>query len=500
VAITNVIKPDLPGSLIRWVGTSQTRIPPTTNQVVAVLGSHNWGPELADQPNTALGLPGGVDLYQSLADWEGVYGSDSSPLHDAVVSAFAGMNVSGGGGAGGIISPRLTAAAAARAAVTRSNTTPAPAVTFTARWKGTRGNNLSLVIEADPVTAANDRVRVLFNGATVETYSYVRTDIASLVSQVTARSKWLTATQLITGVALSTSTGVALTGGSDGSTLTTAEYAAGQSALEFKDFGLLVPANLTDVPTKVQIATWAAALALNEMRPFRIVLGGTAGETLANVLAELTANAALRDPHIVRFGVGTLHDDILNQDMSTAQLAPRIAGMLAARGERSALTRAEAGGLHYVGATGPSSADLISGRDNGVTMLRRVSHPETELAVSQGVSTFISRTTPGMPYEFFSEPRIVGILDSILRRITQWGDRTIIGDVTVTDDSRREVRKEIGKILDEYEDTGLAQVGTSFVVVLNTDGDPTLSDTIPFQFGFKPARTANFLIGEGRIS
>lgn len=491
MASTQIVKPDLPSTIIKWVGVEVTRIPPTTNEVVAVPMTHDWGPLITDADGTAL--------YTNLTEWENVYGNSDTPGRTAAVEAFLGMNVPGGGGAGGIYTPRMATSSAAAATISRNNTTPAAAITLTARYKGTRGNRLSVAIEQDPVITANDRLRVMLDGVTLETYSYVKTDIAALVSLINTRpSRWLTATQVITGVALSPTAGASLAGGDDGATLTAAEWAAAQAALEFKNFGILAPYNLTDTTIKAQLVTWMKAQA-DVMRPFRMVTGGAAGEALSAVQTELNSGT-LRDEHHIRFGVGTWHDDVLNKDLSTAQLAPRIAGILAARGRKSALTNALLGGLHLVGATGPSASDLVVGRDLGVTMLKRVSNANAELAVSQGVTTFISKTTAGKPYAFFSEPRIVGLLDEVQRRITEWGDDVIIGDLTVTDDTRREVSKEVTKVLEEYEGEGTAQTGTSFVNVINTDNDPQLSDTIPFQFGFKPARTANFLIGEGRIS
>lgn len=499
MAVTNIVKPDLPSSVIRWIGQAQTRIPPTTNATVAIPIVHDWGPMLGD--SSAPGIPSGLEYYGSLQEWEGVYGNGDTAGHDAVTQAFLGMNVSDGGGAGAVITPRMATAGAAAASLTRQNTTPANAITLTAKYKGVRGNSITIVIEADPVTAANDRLRVQFNGATVEQYSYVRTDITNLAAQINGKpSRWVIASGVTSGVALTPTTGTVLAGGNDGSVVTTTEYAAAQQALENKNFGIFAPFNLTDVPTKVQLATWLTAQADVNQRPFRAVFGGAAAEAVAAAISELNTNASLRNEHIIRFGVGTFHDDVQNKDFSTAQLAPRIAGILAARGNGSALTSARLGGLHYTGGTGVLSSDLIAARDAGVTVLRRISDPEAELAVSQGVTTFISKSTPGKPYEFFSEPRIVGLLDDTLMRINTWGNSIVIGDLTVTDDTRREVGKEVKKILDEYETTGLAQAGSGFVNVFNTDNDPSLSDTIPYQFGFKPARTANYLVGEGRIS
>lgn len=501
---TMIAKPDLPSSVVRWIGQDSPRVEPTTNETVAIIGTADWGPMGSDSESMPTGASGislaaGGETYPSLAEYEGVYGLGDSPLRDAVLQAFVGMNVPGGRGAGGVIPYRIAGAGVAAATLVRQNTTPTNAITFDALYKGTFGNRISIVIEDDPADASKDRVRVLVDGATKESYSYAQTDITSLVAQINTRpSRYIKATQQATGTALSPTTGTSLAGGNDGAAPTVTEYSTALTGLEFKNFAWLAAANLTDVPTKVTIATWVKQQA-DEMRPLRVVFGGAAGEATSAVVTELGTNAALRDEHVIRFGVGTIHDDVANKDFSTAQLAAWLAGVGAARGLKSSLTRALAGGKRYVGSTGPNTTDLKTGRDAGITMLRRVSHPEAELAVSQGVTTFISTTTAGKPYKFFSDPRIVGLLDNTVRRMTQWGDDVVIGDLTVTDQTRDEVRKEMLKILGEYEAEGLAQPGTSFVNVDPPD-DPTLDDAVPYVFGFKPARTANYLIGEGRIS
>lgn len=499
-ALGQFTKPELPDAVVRWVGTSQTVIQPSQNQIVAIPIVHDWGPSLSDTPDTVNGIPGGLQVFPSLPEWEAVYGQGSTAGRDAVIGAFLGMNVPGGAGAGGVITPRMITGSGAVATFIKQNATPANAITFTARWKGSAGNNISFAVEQDPNVAANDRLRLMFNGVTKEQYSYLKTDITSLAAAITLRpSRLVTATMSITGVALPYTAGTSLTSGNDGSSVTTTEYAAVQAALENKEFGVFAPFNLTDAPTKVQLVAWKQTMETAQ-KPFRMVFGGAAAEVLSAIQTELSSNPTLRDPGVIRFGFGTLHDDVLNKDMSTAQLASRIAGVIVARGERAALTSAELGGLHYVGSTGPLRSDIVAGRDSGITMLQKVSDPDTDLAVAHGVSTFISRTTVGQPYEFFSEPRIVGILYNLQRRITTWARKILVGDTTVSDDSRRELAKEIRKYLDEYEGNGLATPGSGFITVYNTDADPTMYDTIPYQFGFRPARTANYVLGEGRIS
>lgn len=482
-----VVKPDLPSSVLRWVGERQLSVAPSFNETVATIGPHPWGPLLADED--------GGKLYPTLPAFEADYGTEDSPLRDAVVGAFVGGGVPGEGGAGGVIVGRINEGADPAQATINAGATPS--LRLTARYAGAQGNDITRVIEDDPVDASRDVLRLLFKGAEVEKFTYDATDINALAAAINARpSKWVTAEALATGTAL-THASAAFAGGSDGDALTAATYTAAQRALEFKRFSVFAPAALNDVAIKVQLAAWIKSMA-SEMRPIRAVFGGPAAETVDDGLAELAANPSLRDPQIVRFSVGSWVDDILEKTLSTSQLVGRIAGALVARGERSALTRALFAGLHPVGGTGPTTDELKAGRDGGLTMLRQVSNANADVAISQGVTTFIDRLSPAMPYELFSEPRIVGILNRVLRHMVEWGDDVVIGDLPVTDDTRALVRKELGKVLADLEGTGLAEPGSAFAVVDPPD-DPDLADTIPYSFGFIPSRTANYLVGEGRV-
>jgi hypothetical protein len=485
-----IVLPDLASTVVEFTGDTPLEVQPSFNEVVAVCGTADWGP-----------IGNEIDLTEPITTqggYEGLWGTSDTQLRRGVLGALDGQGYEGAGGAGGVIVSRLAPAAAAEATRNINNTTPAAALTLTAAYTGTLGNDLSYVVEDDPMDNTKDRLRILFDGATVEKYTYTPTDIAGLAVSINAKSKYVTATSLISGVALTAGTNT-LTGGNDGASVTATEFETMQDSLSFVDFSIFSAAGLTDAAIKVQLAAWEASMAA-QMRPFRVVFGGAAAETLANVQTELSSNPSLRDEdgHIIRFGVGTYHDSLFDADLSTAEIAPRIAGALAARGTRSALTRVGFGRLTPVGDVA-SIDDLVEGKRDGITMLRQVSHPSYKLAVSAGVTTFIEEDVDGRPLELWSEPRLIGLFDEFIRGVVQWGDDIIISDLPVNDDTRAEVAKEVKKRIEELEENGLATPGTGFVQVPNLDDDPLLSAAIIFYFGFRPTRTANFLIGQGRV-
>lgn len=482
------VRPDNPGTRIGFVGDLAASVEPSLAATVAVPITHDWGPLGSDEEGgTVLG---------SFAAFEALYGTSDTAGRRAVLSAFNGSGLPGQGGAGGVLVYRMATGAAAKAAVTLQNTTPVNAITFTAKWTGDNGENISIVKEDDPTDNTRDQVRILYKGVEVERYRYAQTDITALAALINNRpSKYVTATVAQSGVALTATAGTALTAGADGASITATEYTAMLSAMEFAPFAVLAPQNLTDAAIRQQILAFVRTQA-EEMRPVFAVFGGAAGEDSAAAMAR---SALVADPHVINVGVGTWHDDLLDADVSTAQLAPRIAGIFVARGENSALTYADIAGLTAVGDTGPATDELKPLADAGVTVFRRVSAVEGRLKIARGVTTWtVDDETDDRPAEIWSEPRYLMVMDNYIRAMREWGDDNIVGDVRVTDDSRAAVGGHARGLQDDLERRQLILPGTGLVNVPVPE-DPDLEDAIPYEFGWKFARTANYLLGNGRV-
>lgn len=482
-------KPVLPGTAVTFIGQTVLSVPVNFAKTVAVLSTADWGPLKT------------VERFNSLAEFETAYGRNASAARTAVVQAFAGSAVTGAGGAGAVVFYRLGGSAAQKATHTFLNTagSPASALTVTAKYEGAAGNLITISIEDDPNNSgSNDLLRVIYNGAQVEVYSYAQTDIATLASNLSF-SQYVTATSLVTGTSLAlTGSPVALTTGADGATLLTSDYTTALSALEFEEFGIITYDG-TDSSVQTAFTTWVQSMA-DAFKPVRYVCGGAPGESTSTAIARSTAVPAATKHHVVNVGVGTYNDDLLGLQLGTAQLAPRVAGILAGRGETQSLTFADLGALHVVAGTGANTSQLQALRDGGVTAIRRVSSPNTELKISQGVTTFTTATVdPSRPYAIFSEPRMVGVMDDFIRTVRQWADDNIIGDTTVTDGTRAAVRGFIQGLLNDMVAAGIILPDPTPFVRTPVPTDPSLLDTIPFEFGFTFARTVDNVIGVGQV-
>lgn len=491
-------KPVMPGSAIDIVGEATTNLPSNEADIVALTFTADWGPIAA--PVRA----------QSLSKAEEEYGSSPSPARTAIIGAFNGVGLPGQGGAGAIVGVRMATPTAAAAFIV-VNSPPVgagaatPALRLEGFYKGTRGNLIGYTVGADPSAPTTTSIlRIFFRGARVDEYTYPSGDIAALAANINLVSRLVKATSLATGSPLTAvASPASLTGGNDGAAVTGTEYSEALAALEFERFTILAPHDLTD---SAILATVVAYVRSQEKayRPIILVTGGPGVETTSAAIARA---ASIADPHVVAFAKGIYRDDLLELDLSTAQLAPRFAGILASRGRSSSLTFSEVAGLRLI-SNGASSDELPILRNAGLSTLRRVSTPRTQLVIAQGVTTFINKVTAARPYDVFSDPRLIRVMDLFIRAMKEWGDEHIVGDVTVTDDSRASVRGHANKLIDELLILGLVLPGgTPFGPGLAPEpfvrtpipSDINLADAIPFEFGWVFARTANFVIGNGTV-
>jgi hypothetical protein len=490
--MTTIARPDNPGTYMELVGESTVRPPASVAQTMALPIIHDWGP---------LGSEEGAQLLQTFGSFDGGFGNGETAGRAAVQGGFVGPGIPGEPAAGGVLVYRMATSAAKRASVKIKNTAGSPedALILTAVYAGTRGNSISYIVEADPVDEAKARLRILFANQTQERYSYAKTDVTALAAAINSRSKLVTAEMKVSGKTLATSAGTALTAGNNGETLTPTEWDDALSALEFEDFSIFAPFDLTDEGITATVFSWILTQA-EEQRPVTGVFGGAEDEDLATAIGLVED---IRDPHVIRLAGGLFHDDFLDADVSTSQLAPRIAGVLAGRGEESSLTFAPIAGLKQIGTVSIGVDELATAAEAGLTVFRRASRVDADLIIAKGVTTFTDQTDEHRPYELFSDPRIVRVADLFLRRMKTYGDENIVGPTRVTETTKAAVRQQGNKEIKALVARELIQSGTSEAdkPFFNTVDDPgeNLQDAIVFEFGWKFVRTTNFLIGTGRV-
>ena len=298
---------------------------------------------------------------------------------------------------------------------------------------------------------------------------------------------WPAATALTNAV-------LTLAGGDDGASgLTITDWLAATTAMQYLPFSVFVPYDLTDGPIRGGLVNWVKGQE-QANRPVMAVFGGASTESVDTAIADvLTMNCE----HVVRLSGGYFKDSILGTSVSTSQLAPRVAGMLAALGDANSITYKPIGGLSYIG-KGFDNDQIEAAIQNGVTAIAVSTNPAAALRIERGLTTWITKTDPTKPYDFFSDPRLVRLVDLFIRRMKEWGDNTMIGNVPVNDDSRTALRARARAEIDTLEDRGLIVPGTDYLDV-PVPTDPDLLDSLIFEFGFQCARTALYIFGFGSV-
>jgi hypothetical protein len=458
-------RPPLPGAYFNWINQIAQAVQPGPGTVVAIPFTHDWGPFKE------------VVRVSSFGDFQAVYGSaDDTDGYRAVKQAFIGEGLPGRGGAGEVVAVRWGGSAAAKSTHNFNNTTPASAITLTAKYEGTKGNDLKVTTQNHAADAAKNEL-LLFDGTTLlEKYVYTDTNITDLAAQINELSDWVDATMHITGVALATVSGTALTGGNDGTTLIGSDWTDIEDLLAVEDFDVFAPYNLTDDTIMTAAATWIGDLNDAGRRCFA-VFGGDVDETITDAL---TRSGELANPNIINVGVGTLTDNTLGSggvplDLSTAMIAPRIAGILAARSEYKSLTSARLAGVDIK--SGPDVADQQSAFDGGVLVFTRDSVAAAPVHVLAGVTTWTSTdaaTDPTKPYLIYRQPKYVATMHGIEKDLTEWAEENSIGSGSIDDDKRAAIVAEVTSNLAQRAALGAVQEG--FIVQIDQDPPPTPDD------------------------
>lgn len=456
-------RPKRPGSYFNFVATAKDTILPSTSATVCILLTHDWGPY---QTPT---------LVNSLSEFQSIFGPTTTTNgYKAVWGAFKGEGVTGFGGAGGVLVHRY-GTAAVKATRTLQNTTPASAVTLTAHYEGAFGGHITVTVQDYAADAAKDQLIVYVDGVDVEEYVYTDTDIASLVSQINGNSDYITAAQVVTGVKLAYVANQALTGGDSGSTtIAPADFATALDAVEPERFSLMAVDDLagqtwTSTTATAILATWSAwATNLNQKgKRFLSVVGGITGES---VTTANTRSTTLNNSDFCNIGVGSVVDDTFGV-LSTSQLAPRVAGVLAQRGESKSLTYARLQGVTGVGL--PTESNILKAFDAGTIVLSRGSDPAAPIRIEKGLTTYTGGDS-NKPYLIFRNPKYVRTTHGIETEITEYSDLNIIGKLQVSDSTRTFVVGAATTIIKARESRGILQPGS--VISIDSDPPPTPED------------------------
>lgn len=482
-------RPLRPGAYFNWIASVPNTVPPAVGSIVCVPFTSDWGPF-----KTAT-------LVGSFQEYLSVFGPTiGTPGYYAVWQAFQGEGgFEGRYGAGAVLCYRMGSSAAAKPTRTLQNTTPATALTLSAKYEGTYGNGLTVTVQDNIADASQDQLIISLGGQVLETYTYTDTDIAGLAAAINAGSSWVSAVSNITGTKLGYVTNSAFSGGNDGTTVIGSDWTALQSALETQSFGILAPYGLTDGPTITALKAWAAGPSGGgggrnaKGQRFEVVVGGLTDETAAIAVASA---GTLNDGNFCRIGMSHVVDQTLLDaagnpvTLSSSQLVPRVAGALAQRGEAMSLTSVRFPGLKLY--AGPTEADITATLNGGVMVLTQDSDPDAPVHIEAARTTFTSGGPSGAaaqaayPYLIYRNPKFMRTMQNIETEWTAWAQRTLIGKLPVNSKTRDAAISELQGRLRAREDAGIVQPGWTVAVDQNpppTEIDEFIALVVGIKFG-----------------
>lgn len=460
--------PKRPGAYFNFVARKPEPALAGSIGTVGIVAQHTWGPD-----NQVVALNNWGEFLATYGAGLSVQ-SNVTGGYRAVRDAFKGEGLPGLAGAGQVLFYRVANGAVA-ASKALQNTTPANAITLTARYKGTYGNQITVTSIANTADPTNKSDLIIYvEGSEVERYTYAKTNITDLAAQINGTapyttaiaSDWVTAGSVVSGTALTAITQTALTGGTDGAALTPTDYSTAQTAFEVWRYSVFTIENLTDPTVQAALVTWTQ-LRNSKGRRFVTVLGGATGETMASAVAR---SATANDPNIVNVGGGTYTDSFYG-DVSTAQLTPRIAGIIAQRGESAEVTFARFADLTIK--VGVSDADVLTALGGGVIAISRDSHPTAPVRLELGVTTFTTLTDANRSQTIFGNLKFVRVMGGIETELTEWAEWNVIGKAPVNDATRDFIRGHIEASLQAREEGQIIQPGWSAQISANPAPSPT---------------------------
>lgn len=295
----------------------------------AVVGTADWGP---------VGLARQVT---SQGEYEAAYGiSTNGTLRDAALGALDGVD---GNGAGSVLAYRAAGSAKANSAVTLNDGSAVAALVVTAKYPGTRGNNFTVTVQTN---GSNKDLILYESGVELERWENVTSgnnDAFVTAINTTAPSKYITvATTGSAPRALVNVSASPLIGGNSGLTLVAGDYTAALGVMAQQDFDTIALANTTDDTILDSFAGWLRDRNEEGKRSFGVI-GGLAAETLVTAQARSTeydgaGTYRATAQNLINLGATDLRRLSDDRVFSTAELAPRVAGAVAAIGFSRSLT------------------------------------------------------------------------------------------------------------------------------------------------------------------
>jgi len=424
-----------------------------TGVVLIPLHDAVWGPV------------GEAQSFYSLAEYDRVFSKADTAARKSVSNAFEGSGYRPG--AAEVIAFRIEGSGSKEA--------DAPDVggltSIVAKHPGTLVNGWGLEVVA---SADGDVIIMLTDVDDVVRWEGAFDDGTS-GEVISASNPWFEAE----GVLDSTGAGtVAFANGADPSPTVDEVAAAVETNMLNNDFNVITTDDTADIYTAIVGLTDDTNL---QGKRFLAVVGGAKDESIDDAVA---AAVAINNENIVRVG----YTDLKTEDrvVSTAEFAPKLAGIIAANGPFRSITANHISGMRV--SQKATKGDLRKARNAGVVMLVE---DQIGARLYQDMTTFANDSI-NKPRKEFGVIKAMMVHHQIEMDLTRSAESGWIGGSNVnTDKYRRAVLDGIGTYLARIEAAAMIQPG--WYVSLDDEYDNT-GDSVHVKYGIKTTRVVERIL------
>lgn len=295
-------------------------------------------------------------------------------------------------------------------------------MTVTAKYSGVRGNDISIVVQANVDNPNLFEVQTLVDGREVDLQT------VSVIEELEDNA-WVTFSG--TGAPEPTA-GVNLAGGTDGS-VTNADYTDYLEIIELHDFNTMA-APIDDETLKGVFVSFVRRLRENEGKKIQVVLPDYATADYEGVIS-------------VKNGVVLSDGTTLNNVQATAW----VAGATAGANVNESLTYAAYDGAVDVDER-YTHTEIVQALKNGEFLFE---YSDGRAIVEQDINSFTSFTPEKRQH--FSKNRVIRVLDSIGNDLKRIFEQFYIGKVNNDADGRNLFKNEIINYLNSLQNIGAIQ-------------------------------------------
>lgn len=500
--------PTRAGAYFNFTAALQQAVSTGVVGTTAVIGTADWGPVGRPEPVNGQGP------FQSAYS--------SSPNGTLPVGALGALDGFDGGGAALVLAYRIAGSAAKAAKVTLKDSSAVAALVLTALYPGVRANNFTVTVQTNAVNAGNKDLILYESGVELERWENVAGgENQNFVTAIntTAPSRYIKAE--VTGAAnraLANIVGViegagGFTEGNSGLTVATEDFTKALGVLSNQEFDTIAIANNVTAAVRDVFVAWLRDRNVQGIRTFGVI-GGKAGDTLAEAHARLTATESppaagtgYSDGKETngKYTYGKVAIDLVNLGatdilrlsdkavLSTAELAPRYAGTLA----RVGFTRAMLG-LTWTGyqvndpltpgAYTEAGEDGVVCFANNDTQTVSIDNSESALLATDEKERLLA----------FKDTRTVAITHFIENTLRTVSRKLYIGNLANNQTGRNDVIGAFLQFLRDLERIGALQPGTSIVEL--DDSFVQHSDELFLRYGIQPQGVVKRIFSTVRVT